>query len=280
MTASSLTLFWPERLRVLLAYGLLLIEEISLLALPALIGLTIDRLLASDRSGLFLLAGGVAAVLLCGALRRFYDTRVFATAEQRLSQAVMSAPDPPGVKVARLRQVHEVVQTYERSVPEGLAAVTAGVGSLLVSALYDWRVGLGALVATVALIGMDRLYAGKVERLNTALNDRTECELDVLNQSRPGSLRAHLTERRGLRVARSDAEIGVYLLNWIVLLALIVGTLALIATPGVTPGAVFAQLSYILAFAESWNRWPLLTERLSHARDVTRRLQSCLQADG
>jgi len=279
VTPSSLTLFRPERLRVLVAYGLLTIEEVSLLALPALIGVTIDRLLVGDQTGLLLLAGGAGAILLSGALRRFYDTRVFAAAEQRLSRAVMSSVDTPGVRVGRLRQVHEVVQTYERSVPEGIAAFVAGVGSLAVSAWYDWRVGLAALVVAATLVGVDRLYAGKVERLNTALNDRTERDFKVLNTAGPRGLHAHLTRRRKLRVARSDAEIGVYLMNWIVLLALIIGTLALITTPKATPGAVFAQLSYILAFAESWNRWPVLTERLAHARDVARRLQSSLNPD-
>lgn len=276
MTPSSLSLFGPERLRVLAAYGLLFVEEVSLLALPALIGVTIDRLLVGDQTGLLLLAAGAGAILLSGALRRVYDTRVFAAAEQRLSQAVMSSVDTPGVRVARLRQVHEVVQTYERSVPEGLAAIVAGVGSLAVSAWYDWRVGLAGLAVAATLVAMDRLYAGKVERLNAALNDRTERDFEVLSSARPRGLRAHLMRRRKLQVARSDAEIGIYLMNWIVLLTLIVGTLALIATPKATPGAVFAQLSYILAFAESWNRWPALTERLAHARDVARRLQSSL----
>jgi hypothetical protein len=276
MTMSSLALFGPERPRVLAAYGLLTIEEVSLLALPALIGLTIDRLLAGDQTGLLLLAGGVGAILLSGALRRVFDTRVFAAAEQRLSQTVMSGSDAPGVRVARLRQVHEVVQTYERSVPEGIAAFIAGLGSLAVSAWYDWRVGLAGLVVAATLIALDRLYAGKVGRLNTALNDRTERDFKVLSNAGPRGLHAHLTRRRKLRVARSDAEIGIYLLNWILLLALIIGTLALITTPEATPGAVFAQLSYILAFAESWNRWPVLTERLTHARDVARRLQSSL----
>jgi hypothetical protein len=273
---SSLTLFGPERPRVLAAYGLLTIEEVSLLALPALIGLTIDRLLAGDQTGLLLLAGGVGAILLSGALRRVFDTRVFAAAEQRLSLTVMSSSDTPGIRVARLRQVHEVVQTYERSLPEGIAALVAGVGSLAVSAWYDWRVGLAGLAVAATLVAMDRLYAGKVERLNADLNDRTERDLEVLSSASPRGLRVHLMRRRKLRVARSDAEIGIYLLNWILLLALILGTLALITTPKATPGAVFAQLSYILAFAESWNRWPVLTERLTHARDVARRLQGSL----
>jgi len=276
MRTSSLTLFAPERFRVLLTYGLLLVEEISLLALPSLIGVTIDRLLAGDRTGLLLLAAGAGAILLSGALRRAFDTRVFAAAEQRLSHAVMSGADAPGLRVARLRQVHEVVQTYERSVPEGFAAFVAGLGSLVVSAWYDWRVGLAGLGVAVTLVALDRLYAGKVGRLNTALNDRTERDFKVLSSAGPLGLHAHLTRRRRLRVARSDAEIGIYLLNWIVLLALIIGTLAVITTPGASPGAVFAQLSYILAFAESWNRWPVLTERLTHARDVARRLQKSL----
>ena len=64
-----LRLFKPERTRVLIAYDLLIVEEIALLALPALIGITVDRLLNGDRSGLFLLAGGVSAILVSGALR-------------------------------------------------------------------------------------------------------------------------------------------------------------------------------------------------------------------
>ena len=54
----------------------------------------------------------------------------------------------------------------------------------------------------------------------------------------------------------------------------------LIARPDATPGAVFAQMSYVLAFAESWNRLPILTERLAQARDVTRRLEHPKVAEG
>lgn len=279
MRVSSLTLFGPERRRIFAAYGLLTIEEISLLALPALIGVTIDRLLSGDQTGLLLLACGAGAILVSGALRRFFDTRVFSAAEQRLSQTVMSSADSPGVQVGRLRQVYEVVQTYERSVPEGFSAIIAGVGSLTISAWYDWRVGLAGLVVAATLVAMDRLYSGKVERLNAALNGRTERDFAVLSRGSPRGLNTHLTRRRKLQVARSDAEIAIYLMNWIVLLALIIATLALIAAPEATPGAVFAQLSYILAFAESWNRWPALTERLSHASDVARRLKGNVQTD-
>jgi hypothetical protein len=268
------TPFRPERGRVLVIYALLAAEEVALLALPALIGVTVDRLLSGDRAGLLLLAEGFGAILVSGSLRRLYDTRVFAGAERRLAEGVALRPDPAGVRVARLRQVHELVQTYERSVPEGLAALVAGSGSLVVSAWYDWRVGAAALAAALALLGLDRLYARKVERLNRALNDRTERDLDVLGSSDPAAVRVHLDGWRALRVARSDAEIGIYLMNWLVLLALVLGALALIGRPKATPGDVFAQMSYVLAFAESWNRWPALTERLAQARDVARRLRA------
>ena len=272
--------FGPERVRVVLAYALLILEEVALLALPALIGLTVDRLLNGDRSGLFLLAGGVGAILISGALRRLYDTRVFAGAERRLAEGTALGPAPAGIRVARLRQVHELVQTYERSVPEGLSAVVAGLGSLGISLWYDWRVGAAALAVALVLLGLDRLYARRVERLNRLLNDRTEQDLDVLRSEDVNVVRTHLDAWRRLRVARSDSEIGIYAINWLFLLGLILGALLLIARPDATPGVVFAQMSYVLAFAESWNRLPILTERLAQARDVTRRLEYLKVAEG
>jgi hypothetical protein len=111
-----------------------------------------------------------------------------------------------------------------------------------------------------------------VERLNRALNSMIERDVVVLSSGRARGLGAHLDWQRRLRIARSDAEVGVYFVNWLVLLGLVLGSLALIAKPGSTPGTVFAQVTYLLAFVESWNRWPILTERLSQARDVTGRL--------
>ena len=270
--------FGPERGRVLFAYALLIVEEVALLFMPALMGLTVDRLLAGDRSGLFFLAGGVIAILTSGALRRLYDTRVFAAAERRLAEGIALGPSPAGIRVARLRQVHELVQTYERSVPEALSALIAGAGSLAISVWYDWRVGAAALTVTLILLGVDRIYARRMNRLNRSLNDRTEQDLDVLRSEDAERVRSHLEAWRRLRVARSDSEIGVYAVNWLFLLFMILGVLVLIAQPDATPGTVFAQMSYVLAFATSWERLPVFTERLAQARDVTRRLASTASA--
>lgn len=270
--------FQPERGRVLFAYALLVVEEIAVLFIPALMGLTVDRLLAGDRSGLFFLAGGVIAILASGALRRFFDTRVFAAAERRLAEGIALGPSPAGIRVARLRQVHELVQTYERSVPEALSALIAGAGSLAISVWYDWRVGAAALAVALILLGVDRIYARRVNHLNRSLNDRTDQDLDVLHSVDAERVRSHLEAWRRLRVARSDSEIGVYAVNWLFLLVMILGVLVLIAQPDATPGTVFAQMSYVLAFAASWERLPVFTERLAQARDVTRRLASTASA--
>lgn len=270
--------FRPERKRVLFAYLLLIIEEAALLFMPALMGLTVDRLLAGDRSGLFFLAGGVIAILASGGLRRLYDTRVFAAAELRLAEGIALAPSPASIRVARLRQVHELVQTYERSVPEALSALVAGAGSLAISVWYDWRVGAAALVVALILLGIDRIYARRMSRLNRSLNDRTDQDLDVLRSEDAERVRSHLEAWRRLRVARSDSEIGVYAVNWLFLLVMILGVLVLIAQPDASPGTVFAQMSYVLAFAASWERLPVITERLAQARDVTRRLASTASA--
>lgn len=261
-----------RRPAALATYSLLLVEQIAILGLPALLGVTIDALLLGRREALFWLAGGVMVLLIVGALRRFADTRVFGAAERDLGLLHAATDGPIGRRVGRLRQINELMQFFERHLPEALTAGVGGLGSLIVLWIYDWRVGAAAGLTAVALLILNGVYATRVQRLNGAINNAIERDVEVLDGNDKVALWDHLEGLRRSRVQRSDAEILMYALNWSAMLGLILATLFWVTQGPTTTGGVFAVMSYLLQFAESWNNWPVLTERWTQYRDIQSRL--------
>ena len=243
-----------------------------MLGLPALLGVTIDALMQGQRRALVWLAGGVMVLLIVGALRRFADTRVFGAAERDLGMHHGAADGPIGRRVGRLRQINELMQFFERHLPEALTAAVGGLGSLVVLWLYDWRVGAAAGTTAVALLILNGVYASRVQRLNGTINNAIERDVEVLEGNDRVALWGHLEGLRRSRVQRSDAEILMYVLNWTAMLGLILATLFWVTQRATTTGGVFAVMTYLFQFAESWNNWPSLTERWTQYRDVQSRL--------
>lgn len=248
------------------------IEEIAMLGLPALIGVAIDGLARSDHSGVVVLVCGIVALLAVGATRRLIDTRVFAGAEFDLALQNAWQFGPVGLRVGRLRQIHEMMQVFERNAPDAIAAVVGGLGSLIVLAIYDMRIAVLTLLAGGLLLGLNAVYAARVRRLNARINDRVERDTEVILANDNQALRTHLDQLRRDRIRRSDAEIATYALNWVILSGLIVISLLLAVGAGASAGATFAIMTYVFQFAESWNNGPVLVERWAHYRDVSGRL--------
>ncbi len=269
-----------RRPAALATYSLLLVEQGAMLGLPALLGVTIDALMQERRGALVWLAGGVMVLLIVGALRRFVDTRVFGAAERDLGMHHGATEGPIGRRVGRLRQINELMQFFERHLPEALTAAVGGLGSLIVLWIYNWRVGAAAGVTAVALLILNGVYASRVQRLNGTINNAIERDVEVLEGNDRVALWDHLEGLRRTRVQRSDAEILMYALNWTAMLGLILATLFWVTQGSTTTGGVFAVMTYLFQFAESWNNWPSLTERWTQYRDVQSRLSQVAPSAG
>jgi ABC-type multidrug transport system fused ATPase/permease subunit len=271
-------LLGPDRPKALLSYSVLLLEEGLILALPAMIGLAIDRLLSGNLSGLLWLLAGIGALIASGAGRRWFDTRIFVRVQNRLSLAVLepdrpaAQPDPAGTSrtAGRLRQIGEMIPFFEQHIPAGVSTLFASFGALAVLFLYDPTIAGIALAGALLLTGTTAFYASRTERLNRRINNRVEHEVQALLHHR--TLARHLRVLGRLRIARSDAETGVFAVNWLIMLGIIAGSLLAMVAEQPSAGIIFAQMSYLLGFAEGMARWPLLVERWTHMNDVARRL--------
>ena len=64
--------------RTAVTWGLVLFEALALVAMPAVIGWSMDDLLNDRVNGVIMLGGLCLVLLFVGAARRFYDTRAYA----------------------------------------------------------------------------------------------------------------------------------------------------------------------------------------------------------
>ncbi|HKG77574.1 MAG TPA: ABC transporter six-transmembrane domain-containing protein, partial [Beijerinckiaceae bacterium] len=143
--------------------------------------------------------------------------------------------------------------------------------------LFVLNAWVGAL-ALVALIPMSlfTLWFSHVSlRLNAALNDRLEREVELVSRGSNAGIRRHFMHRlRFWRVRISDAEAKVWGGIEVIQIALTLATLALLAREGggVTAGAIYAVLSYVWTYGESVNDLPAVVQKVSRLKDIASRL--------
>ena len=112
-------------------------------------------------------------------------------------------------------------------------------------------------------------------RLNAALNDRLEREVELVSRGSKAGVRRHFGHRlRFWRVRISDAEAMVWGGIEVVQIALTLAALALLGREGssVTAGEIFAVLSYVWTYGESVNDLPTVVQKVSRLKDIASRL--------
>jgi ABC transporter transmembrane region len=136
-------------------------------------------------------------------------------------------------------------------------------------------VGALALVALIPMSLFTLWFSHVSLRLNAALNDRLEREVELVSRGSNAGVRRHFMHRlRFWRVRISDAEAKVWGGIEVVQIALTLATLALLAREGggVTAGAIYAVLSYVWTYGESVNDLPAVVQKVSRLKDIASRL--------
>lgn len=255
---------------------LLVVIENALLALvPLLIGFAIDGLLQQKYDELLNLAMVFFALILISVGRRIYDTRAYGSIRVRLGIEVDQRHHKESVSVrsARLDMARELVDFLENNVPELFTAVIQLAVSLIILALFDYRL---ALAAGVLLLAMVILYAGfhaLFYRLNRALNSQMERQVNILNGVSSMRLISHLRVLRRHEIHLSDSDAILYGLIFTMIGGFIIFNLWLCASMAdATPGKLFSIISYSWEYAEAAIALPLAMQTLSRLKEISQRL--------
>ena len=269
--------FWR---RISLTWALTFIETAFFALIPLFIGFAIDGLLEKSTRELFQLAGLMAALIFVATLRRIYDTRVYGTI--RVEAGGVLADRGGSLKVsalnARVAMGRELVDFMETTLPEAVAAAVQVVIAIAILFFFSPVFALAAAGAAILLAAIYALFHMRFYRLNGALNQQVERQVDILDQRKARSLRAHFLRLRRMEVRISDTEAILYGLIFVVLLGFILFNLHFAATTlTVTVGTIFSIISYSWQFVESALALPITLQALSRLAEITERLNGEVQ---
>ena len=268
-----------HRLKLALTYALTLVENGLNVLYPYLTGVAIDALLAGRWIGVAPLLIAWTVHLAVGLFRHVYDTRVFTLVYADLAADLVERQRAQGANAAhlaaRVALSREIVDFLQVEVPTVAASVVHFVGAVVMLFVLNLWVGALALVALIPM-SLFTLWFSRVSlRLNAALNDRLEREVELVSRGSNAGIRRHFMHRlRFWRVRISDAEAKVWGGIEVVQIALTLATLALLAREGggVTAGAIYAVLSYVWTYGESVNDLPAVVQKVSRLKDIASRL--------
>lgn len=263
------------RLRIMGTMSLITTERLLGVAVPFVLGVAINDLIAGNLRGIWWLVGLEAARLVIGVSRRLYDTRVYAGIYTDIADGTARKTETPvGRRAARLGLAKELVDFFEWELPELLAAMIGMTGSLVMLIYLLPPVGglsvlVGALIAVVFAISRKRVFG-----LNKLLNNELERQLTMLESGGEIRRRRHLGRLARWRIHLSDLEAANFAIAELLLGALIIGAVVITVRGGLSVGAVFAVLTYLINLADSLLVLPWTYQQSIRAQEIGGRIAS------
>jgi ABC-type multidrug transport system fused ATPase/permease subunit len=265
------------RWRILLTYGLFVIENLLRLAQPLLIGWAINDLLHSSFVGLGIFALGQAAHMGIRVGRQMYDTRAFtAIYSEKAGELVLGQRDDHvdvSVVAARSALARDFVEFFERQVPIVIQSLFSLVGAVLFLFYYDRVLVLYCAALVVPAMVLNFFFGRKSLRLSGLLHDQLEREVEVIRHPTREAVDEHYHTVARWRIKLSDNEaLTMGLMETFVLLLMMAALVRFCTQPGAEPGDIFAVFRYVLLFIMALDRVPMLVNQFSRLRDIGTRM--------
>lgn len=248
----TLTGIWlTYRRKIAATMSMLTLERLCAVAVPFVLGIAINDVIAGSYRGIWLLVALEVTILTVGTLRRLYDTRVYAGIYTDIAdRTAQKTALPVSKRAARLQLGRELVDFFEWELPQ-LAAALIGIFGAFAMLLYllpvigAISVGVGALIGLVFVASKRRMFG-----LNKLLNNELERQVTMLENDGEFSRRMHLGRLARWRIHLSDLEAGNFAIAELMLAALIIGAVVITIETGMSVGEVFAVLTYLIDLAE------------------------------
>jgi len=263
------------RLKITGTISLMTTERLLAVAVPFVLGVAINDLIAGSYRGIWWLIGLEAIRLVIGVSRRLYDTRVYAEIYTDVADSTSRKTETTvGRRAARLGLARELVDFFEWELQELLAAVIGMTGALVMLVYLLPTVGGLSMLAGL-LIGMVFMASRKrMFNLNKLLNNELERQVAMLESGTEVRRRQHFSRLARWRIHLSDLEATNYAFADIFLGALIIGSVVLTVRSGMSVGEVFAVLTYLIDLSGSLLVLPWTYQQSIRAREIGSRIAS------
>jgi hypothetical protein len=255
--------------------SLMTFERLLAVAVPFVLGVAINDLIAGSLRGIWWLVGLEAIRLIIGVGRRLYDTRVYASIYTDIADGTARKTETSvGRRAARLGLARELVDFFEWELQELLAAIIGMTGAVvmliyLLPPVGGLSVVVGALIAFTFAVSRKRMFG-----LNRLLNNELERQVTMLEAETDVSRRRHLSRLARWRIHLSDLEATNFAFADLLLGALIIGSLVITVRAGMSVGEVFAVLTYLINLADNLLVLPWTYQQSIRAQEIGGRIAS------
>ncbi|MEA5392473.1 ABC transporter six-transmembrane domain-containing protein [Cyanobium gracile UHCC 0139] len=278
------TLSPAERLSIAGTYSLTLLENLCMLAYPAITGWAVDGLLKGSYRGLSALITVWLVHLVTAFVRQRFDTRVFMGLYARLAVRTVAEQQRLGhgtsIVSARVEMMRDMVGFFEADVPAMFSQVVTVLGSLVMLFTYDLEAGFIAMAVLLPMGLVNAWYWRRALRLHRGLNDQIEREIADIEAARPLRLRRHFGRVRRWHVQLSDSESWTWTVTELAtIIALVVLLIDFTRSASFSAGAIYAVLAYVFDYLQGLDSAPALVNNVARLRDIRARLGNAEAAD-
>jgi len=278
------TLSRAERLSIAGTYSLTLLENLCMLAYPAITGWAVDGLLKGIYRGLSALIAVWLVHLVTAFVRQRFDTRVFMGLYARLAVLTVAEQQRLGhgtsIVSARVEMMRDMVGFFEADVPMMFSQVVTVLGSLVMPFTYDLQAGFIAMAVLLPMGLVNAWYWRRALRLHRGLNDQIEREITDIEAARPLRLRRHFGRVRRWHVQLSDSESWTWTVTELAtIVALVVLLIDFTRSASFSAGAIYAVLAYVFDYLDGLDSAPALVNNVARLRDIRARLGNAVAAD-
>lgn len=281
-----LSLFRRFRRGIILAIGLVVIEQLAWIVEPTVFGNVIDAFIdkgfkPSDAAFLIPVLIWIAVFLvnsIVGAVRRSVDQRIYlrmfteiATDVARLGQ---ERNHPVSRTAARAELSREYIAFFQYRLPELLEQFIAIGGAITALYFFDWRIAVTCTVIAIPLGIITRFSNRRILRFQSAVHDQQEQAFDIFSRCDVEQIRSYYS-----RLALPQLKIA----NWgainfgivrVALLAIFVVVLYIaIDLDDFTTGNIYSIVAYLWTFVTSSEYVPELMESWTSLQDISRRVK-------
>lgn len=141
--------------------------------------------------------------------------------------------------------------------------------------LYDIKAG--AIMAGVLVpVGIINAIMGRrALKLNTALNDQAERQVDAVSSGRRRAAHLHFGRLAQWRIRLSNIDVASWTLAECFTLVATIAVLFQVASiPGVLAGDIFASLAYVLRIIDSLDEVPHTVQQIGRLIDIRKRIRT------
>ena len=255
-------------------YFFMLVTELSNLAIPFLLGKSIDGLIDGTWFWLIFLGISYFTSNFFNYKRMVYDTKVYTRIYNSIVfRFLKNNNDDVSTKMARTDMAHQIVDVLEGYVHYYIATIVTIVGSIGFIYSENWRVGLLVTLSFVLILLGVSVYYKKIKQAIKVRNNQYEKKNDAIQLGYEQSV-SFFSRRRKLEIFESTLQgKNWFLVGSIKNIFLFLSVILLVTTTkNITIGSVVTVYSYVNNFLISLLSVPVAVEMYSRLSDILKRI--------